>query len=206
MNKAEIRKTFQTIRKNITTENKNKYSEIITEKLKNTIKTYSRKNTTLTICIFAGTKHEPNITPLLSFFEQEIKEKKIAFYFPKCDINNTNTTNTMDFYSVETIADLEYIHPTFHILEPNKNCKILDIYKTQIDIFIIPAVSIDEKNNRIGMGAGFYDRYFHKYFAIHEKKKSTILCTLFSAQISRTLFTKYIDTFDIPADTVVTEL
>ncbi|HIQ56712.1 TPA: 5-formyltetrahydrofolate cyclo-ligase, partial [Candidatus Gracilibacteria bacterium] len=63
----------------------------------------------------------------------------------------------------------------------------------------------DQNKNRIGMGAGFYDGYFNKYFTIHNKKNSTIICTIFSEQISKTLFTEFIEKFDIPADTVVTE-
>jgi len=111
----------------------------------------------------------------------------------------------MNFYTVSILSDLEYLDAKFHILEPNKNCTILDIKNTQIDLFIIPAVSIDQNNNRIGMGAGFYDRYFKKYFTLHNKKNSTIICTIFSEQISNTLFTEFTEKFDIPADTVVSE-
>ncbi|HIQ57013.1 TPA: hypothetical protein EYG96_03160, partial [Candidatus Gracilibacteria bacterium] len=177
MNKQETRKEFQIIRKKITTENKNIYSEIITEKLKNSINIYiknSVKNKTLNICLFAATKNEPNITNLLTLFTQEIIENKINFYFPKCENYKNTFENIMNFYSVNILSDLEYLNTKFNILEPNKNCIILDIQNTQIDLFIIPAVSIDQNKNRIGMGAGFYDRYFNKYFTIHNKKNSTI--------------------------------
>ncbi len=208
MDKHETRKKFQAIRKNITTEKKYIYSEIITEKLYNTIKIYSKKsrnNKTLNICLFAATKNEPNITNLLTLFRQEILENKINFYFPKCEQHKNSPENNMNFYAVKKISDLDYLDSKFHILEPNKNCTILEIQNTQIDIFIIPAVSIDQNNNRIGMGAGFYDRYFNTYFTLHNKKNSTIICTVFSEQISNTLFTKFIEKFDIPADSVVSE-
>jgi len=209
MNKHEIRKKFQTIRKNIASEKKEKYSQIILKKLEKIVhSSFLKHNKTLNICLFASTKNEPNITELVTIFHQEIAEKKICFYFPKCENTTNISENIMNFYSVKTLSDLEYEKNSsqkFHILEPNKTCEILKIEHTPIDFFIIPAVSIDRNYNRIGMGAGFYDRYLQRYFELHNKKESTIICTLFSEQISETLFTEFIEKFDIPADKVVTE-
>ena len=40
--------------------------------------------------------------------------------------------------------------------EPNS------VYDDQIELVITPGVAFDKKGNRIGMGKGYYDRYFEQ--------------------------------------------
>jgi len=44
----------------------------------------------------------------------------------------------------------------FGILEPNKRCEKISV--PALDVLIMPLVGFDRQGNRLGMGAGFYDR------------------------------------------------
>lgn len=50
---------------------------------------------------------------------------------------------------------------TFGILEPKKN-KIGIIEPEKIDFIVVPGVVFDSSKNRIGYGAGYYDRFLSK--------------------------------------------
>lgn len=63
--------------------------------------------------------------------------------------------NRLRFYEVSEKSHLK--SGTYGILEPNnRDCK--EISPEDIDLFIIPAVCIDYRGNRIGSGKGYYDR------------------------------------------------
>lgn len=101
-------------------------------------------------------------------------------------------------------------HLTFHeysqqtILQPNKynidepiNTHEIDI--TNLDIVLVPLVAFDEHCNRLGMGAGFYDRTF----AFRKQQNIPLLIGLaYEMQKSNSLT---INDWDIPMDLVVTE-
>lgn len=69
---------------------------------------------------------------------------------PKCEKDNT-----MNVYQIESLDDLEI--GTYNIEEPKEYCKKID--SQDIDLALIPATACDKKRNRIGKGAGYYDRY-----------------------------------------------
>lgn len=55
--------------------------------------------------------------------------------------------------------DLEY--GPYNIKQPKRNVT-QDIDICQIDLAVVPAVAFDRKNNRLGRGAGYYDRFLEK--------------------------------------------
>lgn len=66
----------------------------------------------------------------------------------------------MDFFSWKK-EDL-LIPNKFGIKEPNQeSAKIIKPDKKTL--IIIPSVGLDKKGNRLGMGAGYYDRYLEKH-------------------------------------------
>ncbi len=97
---------------------------------------------------------------------------------------------TMDFYQIQTTLD---VHTgKFKVLEPNSNKKIP---KNEIDIIFIPGIHFSYQNNRLGYGAGYYDRYLKDYD--HVK-----IGVCFSFQHIPLIPA---DSYDIPMDWIITE-
>ncbi len=69
---------------------------------------------------------------------------------PKCE-----SKNNMKVYKIESLEDLEKGY--YNIEEPKSYCEI--IKPEDIELAIIPATACDKNKNRIGKGAGYYDRY-----------------------------------------------
>ena len=67
------------------------------------------------------------------------------------------------------------------------------------DILLIPLLSFDKKLNRVGYGAGFYDRYIHRMKRI---KKPILIGLAYSFQIVKSI---PINRYDKKLDFVVTE-
>ncbi|MEG2353659.1 MAG: 5-formyltetrahydrofolate cyclo-ligase [Clostridium sp.] len=83
----------------------------------------------------------------------------------------------------------------FKILEPDPNkCSIFNT--EQIEIILIPGVAFDVKGNRLGFGAGFYDRFLPQ--ALNAIKIG--ICYDFQL-----LDSIPIDIYDIPVDMIITE-
>lgn len=79
------------------------------------------------------------------------------------------------------------------ILEPFACMDTVDCEK--IDIAVIPCVSADKKGNRLGHGAGYYDRFLEKT----DMKK---ICLCFEENISEAIPT---ENNDVPVDIVISE-
>ena len=58
-------------------------------------------------------------------------------------------------YEINSLSDLEV--GNFGILEPKSYLKEID--KIDIDLAVVPCVTCDVDNNRLGYGKGFYDRF-----------------------------------------------
>ncbi len=82
----------------------------------------------------------------------------------------------------------------YGIMEPSNEEPTIDA--SEIDLIILPCVSCDRSCNRLGHGAGYYDRYLAKTDA-----KLMALCAekLMSDEIP-------MDEFDVPLDAVITEI
>ncbi len=85
---------------------------------------------------------------------------------------------------------------TFGIMEPNH--KLLEKTNIEaIDLIIVPGVVFDKHCNRIGFGAGYYDRF------LTEKPKNTpAIGIAYDYQITDKVPT---DEYDIPLDFIITE-
>jgi 5-formyltetrahydrofolate cyclo-ligase len=69
-------------------------------------------------------------------------------------------------------------------------------FDDEIDLVITPGVAFDKKGNRIGMGKGYYDRYFEKY------SKAKKIALAYEEQILDSIPK---DKYDKPVDVIVTE-
>ena len=112
-----------------------------------------------------------------------------TIYLPKVD------GQEMDFYCISDRKQL--IKGTFSVMEPNITDYDLRKYDGQKkDIMLLPGVAFSREGNRIGYGAGYYDRYLKR----HTNLYTVGIC--FSEQLA--------DNFkpeenDYPMDEIVTE-
>lgn len=96
-----------------------------------------------TIGLYMSTKKEMNTQYIFEYLWEQHKE----VYIPKCE-----NEGVMHFYKINSMNDVSI--GKYHILEPSTN-----ILNDQLDILIIPLVSINQKGYRLGMGGGYYDRF-----------------------------------------------
>ena len=75
-------------------------------------------------------------------------------------------------------------------VEPNS------VYDNKIELVITPGVAFDKHGNRIGMGKGYYDRYFEY------NNKSKKIALAYEEQMVDSIPK---DTYDVPVDTIVTD-
>lgn len=110
--------------------------------------------------------------------------KKI--YVPICDAEK----KTLAPCSLGKNSTLEF--GPYNTLEPKKKTKFPS---RKLDLVIVPALAFDKKNNRLGRGKGYYDRFLEK---LSDRTKSIGLA--FDFQILADL---PVEKNDLPVDTVL---
>lgn len=143
-------------------------------------------------------KESSNIFTYLSF-KNEVKTDKIINHSLKCSKNvyiplcNT-AIKELVVCKMDSWRDLE--PSKFGILEPKiENIKIGN--REDIDLTIVPGVVFDRKGNRIGYGAGYYDKFFSSL-----KNDICKIGICYSFQIIDTIVPS---SYDVPVDYLVTE-
>ncbi|MEC9281618.1 MAG: 5-formyltetrahydrofolate cyclo-ligase, partial [Bdellovibrionota bacterium] len=100
------------------------------------------------IAVFYPLASEPN---LLSVYKKILKENK-SLFFPKI-----REAGEMDFYKVSDELELtSFQKAKLNIMEPKSELKV---QPSSLHCLIIPGLAFDENANRLGRGAGYYDRY-----------------------------------------------
>lgn len=79
-------------------------------------------------------------------------DKKIA-------VPITEENRNMNFVYLNQIEELTELK--WGIAEPKKENSIIAL-PTEKSLFVVPALAMDKKGNRIGYGGGYYDTYFSK--------------------------------------------
>ncbi len=134
-----------------------------------------------TIALYMCINNEVDLSPLLTL------SKKIVL--PVIQSNNTMTFNHFD--SLDSLEQNK-----FGILEPKNNTVIKPEY---IDLCLMPLVGFNRKGHRVGMGGGYYDRYFALN---HMHRKPTILAGIaYDFQEDDTISAQ---SWDIPLDMIFT--
>ena len=95
----------------------------------------------------------------------------------------------MTFRKIEDLTKLE--KGEFDIPEPKDNAQVEEKH----DVILVPCVGLDNEGNRIGYGAGFYDKYL-------EKKNLIKIGLSYSKQIVKTI---PISDRDVKMDWIITE-
>lgn len=94
---------------------------------------------------------------------------------------------------IKTLADLE--NGTYGIQQPRHDSS-LEIPFKDIDAVIVPGLAFDKSNNRLGRGAGYYDR-----FLTHISSHTATIGLAFDFQLTDSL---PIEEHDIPLSHVIT--
>ena len=157
---------------------------------------------------------KPNFfNPLINLIKQKYNNKiiNLSSYYPA-----SYEVNVLKFFELNIINNLKILLPAikknnlmffykwkkndilqinrFGMLEP-----ALLISKTVPDIMLIPLLSYDNYNNRLGYGGGFYDRYIDR---IEKIKKVIKIGLAFSYQKVKTI---PINQYDKKLDFIITE-
>jgi len=164
-------------RKGLSSEYKKKASKDITTLCEKLIYHRNAK----IVALFCATLQEPSIINLINIFKND---NTITFCCPKI-VSQTEMKMLQISKNNLTVG-------TFGIKEPSVGS---EIYPENIDLIFVPAVAIDQKGNRIGMGKGYYDRYLKKCTKAYKGG------VIFKEQYSEKIFIT--NSWDIPVDSII---
>ena len=181
--KDNLRKNMLLQRKNMNAENVNTFSNNIIETIMKLPEFLNCKN----IMLYLSFGNEVN-TYALARWCLENGKKVIV---PYC-INETR--EIIPFEINNLTSDLT--KSSFGIMEPKHNL-LQKADLEEVDLIIVPGVVFDEYCNRIGFGAGYYDRFLPK------RAKNT--CTMGIAYDYQVINKIPTGVYDVPLDFIITE-
>ena len=189
MTKAEIRKIMKLQRNNIPEEDRRKMDTNIRRSLLR-LEEY-QKCQTLFCYISFGTELDTR-----QIIDQALYEKK-AVYVPRVEDNHG-----MEFYRIHHLDGLQISR--FGVPEPCGEAELryrplVDDNNTSIPLMLLPGLAFDLHGNRIGYGAGYYDRYLDQFPPEYFYKVA--LC--YDFQLMEQIESQE---YDIGADAIITEM
>lgn len=178
LTKSEMRSRLKAKREELTLEQRREKSYRITKHLESLLSEYST--------VIAYVSKDPEVETLVAI--NHLLENKKTVIVPIIQ----KETKTLRFSYLDSVADLE--PGTFMVPEPLSHEKPAN--PATAEVVILPVVGFDESGNRIGYGAGYYDRFLKEYPGIRK------IGVAYSCQEEREIPA---DVFDIKMDCVVTE-
>ena len=150
-NRKELRKSKIQARNSLSPEERERLSAIISDR----IALSEVFQNAMTVLIYRATKGEVRLNTLER--AAELAGKRLAY--PLC---------ISDSEMISLLPEDENAWKTgyFGIMEPVRE-KSVEIPPEEIDLVICPCTAFDEDCGRMGMGAGFYDRYLAKCVNAH---------------------------------------
>lgn len=144
MDKTTLRQALIARRKNLKGKEKNLKNQLINKYLLSYLEPYSQ----CTIGAYLAFGGEPNLAPAI----QCLYHNGHSLAVPRI---SQNQPGLMEFHhwSPQTVLELN----RYGIAEPLTDSQIFTA--EQFDILLIPLVGFDDHGHRLGMGAGFYDRW-----------------------------------------------
>lgn len=179
--KNELRKKILAIRRTMTREEVVAGSDRLQENLCAWPVYQNAKN----IMLYLAMPDEPHLDKVISH--------ALAAGKTVCVPHMRETRGLMDAAIITNLDDL--VVGQFNLLTPNPaTLKILE--PSDLDLIIVPGVAFDKTGRRLGMGAGYYDRFLPKAI------KADLIGAAWSAQILETVPT---DEHDRPVNFLLTE-
>ena len=178
------------LRKNILIERKNMRIEDVTDfsnKIIDTIKELPEFKNSKNIMLYLSFNNEVNTYPLVKWCLDNDK----TVIAPYC----VQRSKEIVPYKITNLSN-DLIKSTFGVMEPNHNL-LEKVNIEDIDLILVPGVAFDEHCNRIGFGAGYYDRFLCK-----KSKNTPAIGMAYNYQIIDKVPT---DEYDVPLDFIITE-
>ena len=176
-NRESIRNNIKHIRNLQSTNDIDKYSNIIMDKL------FSNQIFKNSNCI--GFYYSLKTEVFTSNMIQKTLDLGKNVCLPKID----RESKTMNFHTIDGIENLKKNH--LDISEP-VNGEIC----TNIDVVIVPGIAFDKSGNRLGFGSGYYDKFLNLHASIYK------IALAFDFQLIDTID---IQEHDVPMDLIITE-
>jgi len=145
----EIRLRVRSIRRELAQEQRLQAEHSIYQQ----IRQHPKVSTASNIAIFLSFDGELNTKPIIEYLWQQKKSVFIPIIHPF----NSNYMLFLRYHE-----QTELIRNQFGILQPKLDIRHILPYK-KLDIIFTPLVAFDERNYRIGMGRGYYDRLLKGY-------------------------------------------
>lgn len=178
--KNALRKNAKAFRKALSAEKKEKKDNIIFNKI---ISLEAFKSAKTVLC-YVSSKDEIDTKRLIEFSLENGKKTAV----PKC----SDVDGEMDFYYISSLDRL-YVGK-YNILEPSAECEKYNACENSI--CIIPSLSVDKENYRLGYGKGYYDRFLSKFSGV-----KIVLCYKENVVTKLPVF----DNFDVKSDICITD-
>lgn len=149
--KKDLRKELLSIRSQLSVDECNKKSELISYKLFSIL---DELRINKAACYYSY-NNEVNTEGIIN----KLLESGVKVYLPVSYIENNKSC--MDFYKIKDYCDV--IEGYKGIKEPKSRDDLFSIDSDdRFDVIIVPLVGFDEDKNRIGYGKGFYDTFLSK--------------------------------------------
>ncbi len=150
MTKQEFRAALKEKRNALPKEQKKEADRAITER----IAASAIFSDASAVLLYAPIGSEPNLLPLV----RRCRELGKTVAFPRCNTED----KTLQFYILTPDARLE--KGAYGIPEPPADAPLLA--PDERTLCIVPALSFDPQGNRIGYGAGYYDRFLSTFSGV----------------------------------------
>lgn len=163
--KSDLRRQYRTTRRALTSAERKKSSLAIATQLRHSHEYQQAEH----IGVYSATSHELSLDPLIQFAREDQK----SLYLPVID--HSNTENRMIF-SIWQSSD-KLIKNKHGIFQPNVTFQT--IHAPRLDLVLLPLLAFDHQGQRLGMGGGYYDRFFSHSTTntAHDKAKNNLTKT-----------------------------
>ena len=145
--KEEIRKRLLSQRLSLDSEERNRLSRVIQERVLGS-RFLERVGT---VGLYAPVKNEVET----GWIFEELKKRGIRMLYPKVGKDG------IEFFKTVRLEDLS--PGAWGILEPNRGEKV---DRREIDLITLPGLAFDERGHRIGFGKGLFDNFLHGFQGI----------------------------------------